>query len=160
MHCPERKERLGLQRQRVMATTCQGKVGEKFVIELQGYKMLCARRQIIRAPDRAKSVGYRWSLALFYIYAAAGRACSGGTRRPKRFYMRLISVSPLYLSRPWSRCAHHSNSMLSQMSLNHGVKTSLSSLNMALNWSADTYLVSLTSFGLGLRSTSAFMKRM
>lgn len=43
-----------------------------------------------------------------------------------------ISFSPKYFSRPESRWSHHSYSMLSQMSLNHGVNLSDGSLNMVL----------------------------
>lgn len=48
------------------------------------------------------------------------------------------------------------------MSLNQGVKSKALSPNIALNSSADTYLVSRTSLGLGLRTIFALglMKRM
>ena len=75
-------------------------------------------------------------------------------------YILLICVSPLYLSRPSSRCSHHSNSIDSQINLNHGVNVILSSLNILFSSSAVTYRVSLASLGLTSRSTSALINRM
>lgn len=75
-------------------------------------------------------------------------------------YMRLISCSLVYFSRPESRLLHHSYSMDSQISLNQGVNFSVGSLNRALSSSCVTYLASRTSFGLRLRSTLALMNRM
>jgi hypothetical protein len=71
-----------------------------------------------------------------------------------------IAVSPMYFSRPSSKCSHHSKSMVLQISLNQGVNLSAGSWNNSFNPSAVTYLVSWTSFGFGSRSTSALMKRM
>ena len=75
-------------------------------------------------------------------------------------YILLICLSPLYLSNPSSRCSHHSNSIEWQISLNHGVKARLLSLNIVFNSSSETYLLSRTSFGLMSKSTSALMNRM
>lgn len=71
-----------------------------------------------------------------------------------------ISCSFTYLSRPSSRCSHHSNSKVLQMSLNHGVNLRAGSLNIDFRPSALTYRVARTSFILGSISTSALMNRM
>lgn len=49
-----------------------------------------------------------------------------------------ISCSPRYFSSPESRWSHHSYSILSQMSLNHGVNLSEGSLNMVFRSSWET----------------------
>lgn len=49
-----------------------------------------------------------------------------------------ICCSPKYFSRPESRWSHHSYSMLSQMSLNHGVNLSDGSLNIVFRSSWET----------------------
>lgn len=75
-------------------------------------------------------------------------------------HIRRICCSFMYFSSPVSRCCHHSKSIDSQMSLNQGVNLRLGSLNISLSFSAETYCVACTSFGLGARSTLALMKRM
>jgi len=75
-------------------------------------------------------------------------------------YILRISCSFMYLSRPSSRCSHHSNSNVLQISLNHGVNFRAGSLNIDFRPSASTYRVAETSFILGSISTSALMNRM
>lgn len=82
------------------------------------------------------------------------------TRVPILYYILRIWVSALYLSKPPSRCSHHSNNIDSQISLNQGVNSNLSSLNIAFSSSVVTYCVSLASLGFTSRSTSALMNRM
>lgn len=74
-------------------------------------------------------------------------------------YIRMI-WSSVNFSTPESRCDHHSNSFVSQMSLNHGVMRASGSARMALSSSGVTYFSALTSLRLTLRSTLALMKRM
>lgn len=73
--------------------------------------------------------------------------------------MRTIS-SLLNFSSPESRWSHHSNSFVSQMSLNHGVIFDVGSARMARRSSGVTYFVAWTSLGLTSRSTLALMKKM
>lgn len=75
-------------------------------------------------------------------------------------YIRRMPVSPLYLSSEGEPSwLHHSNNIVSQMSLNHGVKMSPGSWNICFNSCSDTYFASRTSLGLTFRSTSAWIKR-
>ena len=77
-----------------------------------------------------------------------------------------ISLSSKYPSKPFipiplpSNASHHSNSRVSQMSLNHGVNLRLSSRNMARSSSGVTQRVSRTSLGLGSTVGEARVKMM
>ena len=84
---------------------------------------------------------------------------STSTPFPNLYILR-ICVSPIYFSRPESKCSHHSKSMVSQIRRNHGVKLSLGSASMARSSVGETHFVSRTSFGLMASVTDAEVKRM